>query len=75
MYTMEQAAFQSLVIELLREQKDEIRDIKAQLREHDRMLREMLTSRDRVKVTWGFQWSLVSFVIAIVAAGLARITL
>ncbi len=97
---MEQAEFQTLVInrfenmderfkgldEQMRDLKEDMRDLKRDmhivkqelsqhgriLMDHDVKLNKILVARDRVKVQFGWQWGAASFMIAIVAAGLAR---
>ena len=43
------------------------------LRDDRKKLEEVYASRDRVKITFGWQWGLVSLFIAIVAAGITKV--
>lgn len=84
---MEQLEFQSLVLnrfenmdEHMRDLKQDMHDVKEELRDHrhilmdhDQKLNQILADRHKVKITFGWQWGMASFVIAICAAGLARI--
>ncbi len=61
--------------EEIRDVKLEVRDLRTEIRGDREKLDEVYLSRDKVKITFGWQWGLASFVIAIIAAGFARIIL
>ncbi len=53
--------------------KDELREIKQDLRLDSRKLEQVYEAREHVKVSFGWQWGMVSLFIAIVAAGITKI--
>ncbi len=72
--------------EQTRDLKEDMRDLKRDmhvvtqelsqhgriLMDHDQKLNQLLAVRDKVKLQFGWQWGAASFMIAVVAAGLAR---
>ena len=50
-----------------------IDDVKYDLRLDSQKLEKVYEARDKVKVTFGWQWSAASFVIAALAVGLAKV--
>ena len=50
-----------------------IDDIKDDLRVDSRKLEQVYECRDKVKVTFGWQWSAASFFIAVIAVGIVKI--
>ena len=55
------------------ELKGEIRDIKHEIRADRSKLQEVYEAREKVKITFGWQWGMVSFFIALVAVGMSKI--
>ncbi len=55
------------------EVKEELRDVKHDLRLDSRKLEKVYENREKVKITFGWQWGLVSLFIAITAAGITKI--
>ncbi|MEK7137494.1 MAG: hypothetical protein AAB853_04390 [Patescibacteria group bacterium] len=57
----------------LRELKTDLREVHRELHGERRKLEEVYEARERVKITFGWQWGLVSLFIAVVAAGITKI--
>lgn len=53
--------------------KDEIREVRRELHADHRKLDEVYEARQKVKITFGWQWGLVSFFIAVLAAGITKV--
>lgn len=61
------------VDEALRALKDDLREVHRELRDDRRKLEELYEARQKVKITFGWQWGMISLFIAIVAAGITKI--
>ena len=55
------------------EVRDEMKEVKHDLRLNSRKLEQVYEARERVKITFGWQWGMASMFIAIVAAGITKI--
>ena len=53
--------------------KEELRDVKHDLRLDSRKLEQVYESRDKVKISFGWQWGMVSVFIAVMAAGIVKV--
>jgi hypothetical protein len=88
---MKDGLFQTLVLDQLREIRQDIRDIRADIRASDnkmdegfaevrrereidrKKLEEVYQARNSVKIKFGWEWSLASFVLAMCAAGITQV--
>lgn len=61
------------IAELRTELKADISTVRSDMKDDRRKLEEVYQARNSVKINFGWQWSLVSFVIAIFAAGITQV--
>ena len=81
---MDQENFQTLVIDLIREVKDDLRQFRSEMtdrlnriedevrRDRDK-LEEVYQSRNTVKIKFGWGWSMAALLVAIVASGITQV--
>ena len=81
----------TLVLEALRDLKEDIRSLRIEMlerferaerrmdriedamRDDRKKLEDVYAARERVKITFGWQWGLISLFIAIIAAGITKV--
>ena len=54
------------------ETRENFRDIKYDLRSDKEKLEQVYQARDKVKITFGWQWGMASLMIAVVASGITQ---
>ncbi len=53
--------------------KDDLREVKQDLRLDSRKLEQVYEAREKVKITFGWQWGMASLFIAVIAVGISKI--
>ena len=62
----------SEIQEFKTETRENFRDIKYDLRSDKEKLEQVYQTRDKVKITFGWQWGMASLMIAVVASGITQ---